>query len=128
MTSDTDLVRLGFNPGNYRRRTRLTLRWIEAHYLEPITTAEIAAVTEWSERGLQDAFHTELDTTPLRLVRRLRLQYARTLLEEPRSPATIREIARASWMMHLGRFSGYYVAEYGELPSETRARIRAATR
>ncbi|MEH6569043.1 MAG: helix-turn-helix domain-containing protein [Halioglobus sp.] len=75
--------------------------------------------TSTDERMLQRAFRDYLDVTPLEYLRLGRLQRARRMLMFNPSKIAISEIAFDCGFTHLGRFSGYYFQQYGELPNET---------
>ncbi|MDM7887973.1 helix-turn-helix transcriptional regulator [Curtobacterium sp. RHCJP20] len=94
------------------------------HVAEHVTVDDVAAAARMSTRGLQSAFQRIHGTTPMSYLRNVRLLMARQQLEtgEPRSVA---DVARSVGITHMGRFSGAYREEFGELPAET---LRAARR
>ena len=60
----------------------IALRYIKAHFGEPITIEDIAAHTGLSKRGLEKAFEQHLTRTPASELRRVRLDKAKRLLTE----------------------------------------------
>lgn len=123
-----DLERLGIDRDRYRARIGRTLDFLEGHYRQPLTVHDVARSGDWSPRSMQQAFSLQLGTTPFVLLRRLRLQYAHDRLANPYCWDSVATAARSVSISHLGRFSAYYSAQYGELPSETRARSQRVTR
>ncbi len=57
-----------------------TLRYIRKHFRESISPADLQAVSDMSERGLQKAFIRMIGRTPAAERRRMRLQHARHML------------------------------------------------
>ncbi|MFJ7288452.1 helix-turn-helix domain-containing protein [Curtobacterium sp. NPDC098951] len=96
------------------------LQFIVDRAADPVTTADIAAAAGLSARGLQQAFVRADLPTPMVALRQERLRHVREALQhaEP-GTATVATIATAWSFGHLGRFSGYYEREFGELPSAT---------
>lgn len=88
-----------------------------------ITSADLFAATGVGMRALQRGFRRHHGTTPSAFLRARRLDVARaSLIASPWK--TITEVALACGFAHVGRFSTYYRARFGESPSETRARAR----
>jgi AraC-like DNA-binding protein len=106
-------------PGRPASRLDSSIRFVTEHATDPITIADIAAAGNISSRGLQQQFRRELDTTPLRFLRAVRLDGTRADLLTAPPGTTVAEIARTWQIQHLGRFSGEYRERFGELPSDT---------
>ena len=79
---------------------------------------------------LQLCFQDTFRTTPMRYLRARRLHAAYEALRNCRDPdtTTVTEIAVQCGFAHLGRFSAYYKAVYGELPNYTLSRSGASLR
>lgn len=92
------------------------------HVADRITVDDVATVARMSPRGLQAAFQRIHGTTPMAYLRSIRLQLARQQLEGGQV-GSVADVARSVGITHLGRFSGAYRDEFGELPGET---LRAA--
>ena len=101
------------------------LAWLRQRLDQPVRIEELAQVAGVRPRTLESHFRTFLGTTPLGWVRRTRLHKARQALVEG-DDRSITEAALANGFNQLGRFAAYYRAEFGELPSETLQRVRAA--
>jgi AraC-like DNA-binding protein len=101
------------------------LAWLRRRLDEPVRIDTLAEVAGVRPRTLETHFRTFLGTTPLGWVRRMRLHHARRSLLANRD-RTVTEAALASGFDQLGRFAAQYRAEFGELPSETLQRVRAA--
>ncbi|MFZ7088449.1 helix-turn-helix transcriptional regulator [Curtobacterium sp. RRHDQ10] len=101
-------------------RMRQAVEYVGRFSDRSIGTDDIAAAVGLSARGLQQAFHRELGTTPLAYLREVRLSKVRgSLLGTVGTRGSVAEIARRSGFVHLGRFSASYRDRFGELPSAT---------
>jgi AraC-like DNA-binding protein len=100
--------------------------YIEAHFPEPLSLADIAAQAGVSARSLQNGFQNFRNTTPMGFLRSLRLKHAHEmlLLSDP-STVTVTEIALRCGFGHLGEFATTYKRTFGEAPRQTLARARA---
>jgi AraC-like DNA-binding protein len=100
--------------------------YIEAHFAEPLSLADIAAQAGVSARSLQNGFQSFRNTTPMGFLRSLRLKraYETLLLSDP-STVTVTEIALRCGFGHLGEFATAYRHTFGEAPRQTLARARA---
>lgn len=101
------------------------LAWLRRRLDEPVQIDTLAEVAGVRPRTLETHFRTFLGTTPLGWERRMRLHNARRSLLANRD-RSVTEAALASGFSQLGRFAAHYRAEFGELPSQTLRRIRAA--
>lgn len=103
------------------RTTRTAKDFIDQHLAEPITVGDIAGAAGVSERTLQAAFQSELDTTPMTYVRDRRLERARADLADAAvsDDVNVTMIATRWGFGHLGRFAAEYKARFGESPSHT---------
>jgi AraC-like DNA-binding protein len=100
--------------------------FIEAHFAEPLSLAEIAAQAGVSARSLQNGFQNFRNTTPMGFLRALRLQRVhRTLLAADPGTARVTEIALACGFNHMGEFASAYRRTFGETPRATLARARS---
>jgi TolB-like protein/AraC-like DNA-binding protein/tetratricopeptide (TPR) repeat protein len=93
-----------------------------------ITTTELAGVCGVSERTLHRHFLDFLGRSPLAQHRLMRLAAAREALLEPADGAamSVTDVAARFGFGHLGRFASDYERRFGEPPSATLARSRAA--
>jgi len=89
--------------------------------LEPLST--VAGV---QPRTLETHFKQFLGVTPLGWIRNSRLARARHALLNANLGTTVTKVALANGFNHLGRFATTYRQRFGEPPSETLARRRAA--
>lgn len=94
----------------------------------PIGPIDIAVAVRMSVRSLQNALRRHRDTTPVALLREVRLSRVH---EELRSSdallTTVTEIARAWGFVQMGRFAGDYRTQYNESPSDTLRRSSSAS-
>jgi len=95
--------------------------YIRTCYAEPLTLDMIAQAARVSSRSLLQNFKSFTGTSPLRLLRDVRLDAAREALLQSRDDpgATVLSIALDAGFNHLGRFSQTYAARFGEKPSDT---------
>jgi AraC-like DNA-binding protein len=106
------------------RDVKRALDYIHENVREPIGLADLVAVAGVAGRTLLKHFRDFQGVSPMRYVRRLRLEGVRNELarggDEPVTAVALR------WgFEHAGRFAVEYRRAYGETPSATRARSRA---
>ncbi|WP_251056104.1 AraC family transcriptional regulator [Streptomyces sp. ISL-94] len=92
------------------------------HAREPISAADMARAAGVSVRSLREGFQRHLATTPLAYLRSVRLNLVRRDLlavAEGRAAGNVTDVALRWGFTHLGRFTGYYRATYGETPAQT---------
>lgn len=92
--------------------------WLEEHYREPVSVADLAAGVGLSVRQLQEVVRVRFGLAPTQLLREIRLERARELLASG-TAATVAEAALDVGCTHLGRFAASYRERFGELPSQT---------
>jgi AraC-like DNA-binding protein len=109
-------------PGLIRRAER----FMAENAATPITVSDVAAHLGISLRSLQAGFRQWRATTPNVFLRRVRLQLVRDELLRSNAEFNVTATALRYGFSHLGRFSGYYRATFGEMPSETLRRRRTA--
>jgi AraC-like DNA-binding protein len=107
-------------PGVIRRAERFIIDKAAA----AITVSDVAAHLGISLRSLQAGFRQWRATTPNLFLREVRLQLVRDELLRAGAEADVTTTALRYGFSHLGRFSAYYQAAFGEIPSETRRRGR----
>lgn len=95
--------------------------YLAEHLSEPPSITELAHIAGTSVRSLQSAFRHYKGTTPTTYLREIRLERVRQeLITAASTGRSITEIAMAYGFTHLSKFSQYYKARFGELPSETK--------
>ncbi|MCB8822463.1 helix-turn-helix domain-containing protein [Microvirga rosea] len=94
--------------------------FIEAHFADPLSLADIAAHAGVSARSLQNGFQQFRGMTPMAFLRSTRLQqvHEALTLADP-SKATVTEIALACGFSHMGEFGTLYKRTYGVTPRES---------
>lgn len=99
---------------------RRAVELIEERPCESWTTIRLAAEVHLSVRALQEGFHRDLDTTPMRYLQRVRLHRAREALQAAdRDATTVGAVAMGLGILHRGRFATAYQSAFGERPSDT---------
>jgi len=100
---------------------------VEAYILanagNAVSIEDLTHVSQVSARALFSAFKDFRGTSPMRFLRRVRLEHVRRDLLDASEKSNITEIAFRWGFLQLGRFSGEYRECYGELPSETLRKI-----
>lgn len=91
---------------------------IESAPDKPLTLADLCRLSGLSARSVQYAFQEEFGISPMRYVRRVRLDRARADLRQ--GNGTVAEIASYWGFSNLGRFAQAYKEQFGEFPSATR--------
>ena len=102
------------------RAVRIAVDRMRADPAHPWTVAELASASSVSTRSLQEGFRRSIQTTPMRYLRRVRLErvYEDLAAAEP-DTTTVSEVASGWGFSHLGHFGDYYRRRFGERPSET---------
>ncbi len=104
------------NPGG-ARVTELR-DWLEANHGPGVSVSDMARHLGLSVRQLQFVVQSRTGMSPSQLLREIRLAKARAMLETADPDAmTVARIAHDCGFAHLGRFSQYYRARFGESPS-----------
>jgi AraC-like DNA-binding protein len=109
-------------PGIVRRGERFIIDNAGAS----ITVSDVADHLGISLRSLQVGFRRWRETTPTAFLRQVRLQLVRDELLRSGQEANVTTIALRHGFSHLGRFSAQYRSAFGEDPSATLRRSRAA--
>ncbi len=84
---------------------------------EELTLPAIAAAAGCSPRQLQLLFRQQLDTTPMALLRQLRLEAANTRLRAGHYH-NVTDAAYALGFSNLGRFAAAFRARFGYTPQQ----------
>jgi AraC-like DNA-binding protein len=97
---------------------------IRTHPERAITVADLSEISGVSARTLFEGFRRFHSTTPIALLRAVRLERAHADLRVAPPTENIAAIAFKWGIVHLGRFAQDYRKRFGELPSETLRRGR----
>lgn len=92
---------------------------IRAHPERPLTVGDLAVASGVSVRTLFEGFRRFRCTTPMALLRAVRLEQAHADIEAAPPTENIANIAFKWGFVHLGRFAHDYRRCFGELPSAT---------
>ncbi|TMV82944.1 helix-turn-helix domain-containing protein [Thioclava sp. BHET1] len=92
--------------------------FMEAHYADPLSVADIAVACGLGIRSLQAAFRAQHGASPRLRLTEIRLDNAYSQLASGR-PTSVTEVALGCGFVHLGRFARGYHQRFGEFPSET---------
>ncbi len=111
-------------PGDVKR----AIDFIESNLHLPVTLADIALASGVPGRTLLEHFKSHRSISPMRYLRDARLARVRDALMRADQDESVTQIALAWGFSHLGRFAADYRERYGEAPSQTCLRGRAARR
>lgn len=98
-----------------------TIEMMETHLADPLDLKSLAALAGVGERQLIRLFDKHLGKSPMVFYRNLRLERARTLLQQ--SALSVGEIARILGFATMAHFSARYRARYQIAPSAERQPI-----
>lgn len=101
-------------------RVRRALLLMEQHLADPLPIADIARRLHLSTRQLERLFQTIMGQRPAEFYRRLRLRYARFLLDT--TGRSVTDIALEAGFSDCAHFSRQFKAQHGFTPSDARAR------
>ncbi len=97
--------------------------FLEAHLGQPIFRQQLCQALGVSLRKLHDGFMATTGMSPLAYLKTRRLLLARRALRQSGGDAAlVKAVALAHGFWHFGHFAQDYRAQFGESPSETRAR------
>jgi AraC-like DNA-binding protein len=113
-------------PGPWQ--VRLVEEYIEANWKMPLNIESLAAVTGGSARSIFKAFKEARGISPMAFVKRVRLNHARRMLQEPAEATSVIDVAFHCSFLNPGHFARDYRLAFGELPSETLRNIKRGGR
>ncbi|WP_245454050.1 helix-turn-helix transcriptional regulator [Aquabacter cavernae] len=109
------------SPAAVSSKVKLVCDYIEAHLEKKITLTDLEGVSGLSARGLQYAFRSAMNVSPIQWITDRRLDAVRRLLLVATAEDTVIMIA-SQYFTHMGNFARLYKTRYGETPSETLSR------
>lgn len=98
----------------------LAIEAMENHIADPLALDQLARLSGVSPRHLNRLFREKLGSSTMEFYRRLRLEKARSLLQQ--LPMSITEIALATGFSNPGHFAICFRENFGFTPSSARAR------
>ena len=102
--------------------------YLRAIPARPVYTEELCTALGTSATRLHQAFHATFNISPHRYLKLRRMGMVHTMLLSRSGPwRSVKAAALSHGFWHLGQFAHDYQDLYGELPSETLARVRATT-
>ncbi len=107
-------------PYHVRRATRFMANNIS----RPVRVSELAEVSGVTTRTLSTNFNQFLGESPSKYFLNMRLDRARTMLQESTEDTRVSDVAHELGFEHQSRFSAAYRERFDELPSETLWRSR----
>jgi AraC-like DNA-binding protein len=98
---------------------RAVEEFIEANWDKPIDIEAMTAVAKVSARSLFRQFRRDRGYSPADFAKRIRLNRAREMLEQPGEGASVTQIALKCGFQNPGHFARDFRIAFGELPSNT---------
>jgi transcriptional regulator GlxA family with amidase domain len=115
----SSLVELGGRTGRFAS----LVEWMRGHLGEALTVEQLADRAAMSPRNFARAFTAETGTTPAKAVERLRVEIARTAIEDGHDP--LDRIAEATGFGDAGRMRRAFLRSLGQPPQALRRSARA---
>ena len=111
--------------GNTRKAVMArALEYLDSVKGEPVSVQELRQHANASRITLERAFRDQYGTTPKAYLTARRLNGVRNMLKAPDSRACkISDVAGSWGFWHMSQFAADYRRQFGELPSETLARV-----
>jgi transcriptional regulator GlxA family with amidase domain len=104
---------------------RAVEEFIEANWDKPIGIETMVAVANVSARSLFRQFRKDRGYSPADFAKRVRLNHAREMLEQPNEAGSVIQIALRCGFQNPGHFARDYRNTFGELPSTTLKKARS---
>lgn len=105
-------------------QVRRAEEYIETHWNQEITIANIARATAASARSIFYHFKSSRGQSPMCFLKQVRLDHAREMLASSGIGRSVTEIAIDCGFGNLGHFAGDYFKRFGEHPSDTLKRSK----
>jgi AraC-like DNA-binding protein len=106
-----------------REDVRRAIAFVERHFREPITLADVAAVAHLSPNYLSERFRETTGTPFQTYLQNRRLQFGRSLLAA--TDLSVADVCHVAGFNSLSHFGRAYRRRYGESPSATGATSRS---
>lgn len=103
-------------------RIQKVMGYIRENLQQPLTVEELAEVAHLSPRQFSRSFHTETGQTPAKAVEKLRLESARSLMEESHHP--IEKIALETGFNDRNHMRRAFLRVFGQPPQAMRRNVR----
>jgi AraC-like DNA-binding protein len=105
--------------GHCRRAARRAEAFIQEHWRESISLADLCRAAAAPERALRQGFGELYGLSPMAYLRSVRMHAAREELRRTERERSIGDVALGCGFTHLGRFSVDYRRAFGQTPSAT---------
>ncbi len=109
------------SPSAVSSKVKLVCDYIDSHLEQKITLTDLERVSGLSARGLQYAFRSAMNVSPIQWITERRLDAVHRRLLLATGEDTVIMIA-SRYFTHMGNFARLYKMRYGEMPSETLVR------
>src|SRR5690554_2997845 len=106
------------------RHIKIAVDYIQANPEADVTIELLSGLTGTSERSIYEGFSKFLSVSPMKYLKKVRLECFRRYLLNPEKPRNVTEIATSLGFYQLGKLSGEYKAIYGETPRQTLQRAK----
>lgn len=105
------------------RHVKRAIEYLREHPARHVSGAELAQLTNVSQRALQEGFQRFVGTSIVAYQRQVRLEQAYATLTQAVSPS-VTEVALQLGFSNVGRFCLYFQNAYGIRPAEVRKGLR----
>jgi AraC-like DNA-binding protein len=102
-------------------------QFVELNWNQPLSVTDLARAADVNARTLFKRFKQASGFTPQEYIKRVRLHYAREMLQRADRSTTVLGIALKCSFQNQGHFAPDYRLAFGELPSDTLERARRLT-
>jgi AraC family ethanolamine operon transcriptional activator len=99
--------------------------FIEENARKPLAVRDVCRAAGVSWRTLDYAFREEFGVAPKAYLKATQLNGVRREIRRAEPPVVISDVANRWGFWHMGQFAADYRKLFGELPSETLARVNA---
>jgi AraC-like DNA-binding protein len=106
------------------RHVKLAVEYIQEHPDNLVSGADLARLSNVSQRALQEGFRRFVGTSIVTYQRQVRLERAYAALSQP-GTQSVTEVALRFGFSNVGRFSQYFQTAYGVSPADFRSRRQA---
>lgn len=106
------------------RHVKLAVEYIQQHPDNLVSGADLARLSNVSQRALQEGFRRFVGTSIVAYQRQVRLERAYAALSQP-GTQSVTEVALRFGFSNVGRFSRYFQSAYGVSPANLRSQRQA---
>jgi AraC family ethanolamine operon transcriptional activator len=111
----------------HRQLVKRAIEFVAEHPDDLVTVSDLCRLLRVSRRTLQQYFEDVLHVSPLQYLRAFRLNKVRHAIRNAGGALRVQDAAAQWGFWHLSQFAGDYRRLFGELPSQTCAKVRGGS-